>query len=457
MTGHVKIGGAWKDVDSVSVRVGGAWKEVSNGYTKIAGVWKEWFAGVSYWAFFAEDSENMQGNGIASDSSGNVFLSGAVVPNNKNGFLNIKTDADGIVSYQKGLQANNPGTGYGIVVDSQDNTIQAGYANWDGSSDAIAIKRNNAGTIVWKKSIGWSGGTDIFYNVDVDNNDDYYFQGLTDEFSGFKTYIVKINSSGTRQWDRYISEGFGAKDTDIKIDGSYVYVADSLQTDFSDDWNPGLWKINKSNGSTVWVRKQPNNNSAYGRGVAVDSSGNVYLLTSGGNNAKDNMITKFNSSGTRQWDRQLPSNSDDAQSLAIDSSGNVYGASGRTNQPALIWKIDPSGNLVWQRSISIGTGVYAGEIRINSSNDLLFSATIYGASTNTAAFMMKIPSDGSLTGTYTVGGNSLTYANASNSFTTTAESVSTPSVSNNNAGRSTVDATMTDANITTTNDTTEIA
>jgi hypothetical protein len=50
MTGHIKVGGVWKEMAAASVKVGGAWKEVTNGYTKVAGAWKEWYAagGSSY-------------------------------------------------------------------------------------------------------------------------------------------------------------------------------------------------------------------------------------------------------------------------------------------------------------------------------------------------------------------------------------------------------------------------
>lgn len=44
MSGHVKVGGAWKTVSSVSAKVGGAWKNVASAYTKIGGVWKQWYS-----------------------------------------------------------------------------------------------------------------------------------------------------------------------------------------------------------------------------------------------------------------------------------------------------------------------------------------------------------------------------------------------------------------------------
>lgn len=44
MSGHVKVGGAWKNADSLSVKVGGSWKNADQAWTKVGGVWKEWFS-----------------------------------------------------------------------------------------------------------------------------------------------------------------------------------------------------------------------------------------------------------------------------------------------------------------------------------------------------------------------------------------------------------------------------
>ena len=71
----------------------------------------------------------------------------------------------------------------------------------------------------------------------------------------------------------------------------------------------------------------------YANGVATDSSGNVYVTggtkggldgnTSAGNT--DLFVIKYNSSGTKQWTKQLGTSSDDrTQGVATDSSGNVY-------------------------------------------------------------------------------------------------------------------------------------
>jgi len=65
----------------------------------------------------------------------------------------------------------------------------------------------------------------------------------------------------------------------------------------------------------------------------VNSSGNVYVAgeTSGGLDGNSNsgswdlFVVKYNSSGTKQWTRQLGTSPDErAYGVATDSSGNVY-------------------------------------------------------------------------------------------------------------------------------------
>jgi hypothetical protein len=91
-------------------------------------------------------------------------------------------------------------------------------------------------------------------------------------------------------------------------------------------------------------------------GVAVDSSGNVYVADYG-----NHRIQKFNQNGNyiTQWDS--PGDSHFAESVAVDPSGNVYVVGNLTT----IKKFDSNGNLIdtWKHSVNdLGSGQIATDL-----------------------------------------------------------------------------------------------
>ncbi len=88
-----------------------------------------------------------------------------------------------------------------------------------------------------------------------------------------------------------------------------------------------------SSGTKQWTKQLGTVSFDHASGVATDSSGNVYIAggTRGGlygnSNAgsSDIFVIKYNASGTKQWTKQLgTSHYDDSTGVATDSSGNVY-------------------------------------------------------------------------------------------------------------------------------------
>jgi DNA-binding beta-propeller fold protein YncE len=134
---------------------------------------------------------------------------------------------------------------------------------------------------------------------------------ITQTANGY-SFITKWGSSGTA--DGQFSFPFG-----VAVDSSgNVYVA---------DW--GNDRIQKFNSNGTFITKWGSRGNADGQlsdpnGVAVDSSGNVYVADWG-----NDRIQKFNSNGTPLIKEWGSSGTADGQfsnpnGLAVDSSGNVY-------------------------------------------------------------------------------------------------------------------------------------
>ena len=93
-----------------------------------------------------------------------------------------------------------------------------------------------------------------------------------------------------------------------------------------------LVKYNSS-GTKQWTKQSSTSGKSYGKEVTVDSAGNIYVTgaTSSGLDGNthignyDIFLTKYNSSGARQWTKQFGTSSADwGQGVTVDSAGNIY-------------------------------------------------------------------------------------------------------------------------------------
>ena len=123
-----------------------------------------------------------------------------------------------------------------------------------------------------------------------------------------------------------------------------------------------LLKYSTSDNTKQWTRLLGTSSDEFVYAVELDSSNNVYVIgdTAGnldGTNSggKDVFLVKYNSSGTKQWTKQLGSSSDDiAQGIAIDNSSNIYvvgytdgeldGSANSGDDDYFIIKYDSNGN-----------------------------------------------------------------------------------------------------------------
>jgi hypothetical protein len=170
-----------------------------------------------------------------------------------------------------------------------------------------------------------------------------------------------------------------------------------------------------SSGSIVWQREltQPYNGRYYG--VTVDSSGNVYACGQqvDGNGNYDGLVVKYNSSGTLQWQTMVYNSSttsgsrnESFNSIAVDSSGNSYvvttyfRAVAGVSPKILIVKLDSSGNISWQRTLS-GTyssdpAIYAGGLCLDSSANVYIAGNTKDSSGILTGYIAKYNSSGTI-------------------------------------------------------------
>ena len=127
---------------------------------------------------------------------------------------------------------------------------------------------------------------------------------------------------------------------------------------------------------SAWIAALGGTFNDFGNGIAVDSSGNVYVTgktESAGAGNTDLFIAKYDSSGTIQWQRTLGgTNGDEGYGVTVDSSGNVYVvgftfSAGSGLQDWLIAKYNASGTIQWQRTLGGTSDEFGRAIAVDSS------------------------------------------------------------------------------------------
>jgi uncharacterized delta-60 repeat protein len=349
-----------------------------------------------------------------------------------------KYNTSGTIQWQRRFGGSVDDYGYGIAVDSSGNVYVIGYtASGVDPRDIIFAKFNTSGAIQWQRTLTNSGGNDYGYGIAVDSSANVYIIGQVYAGGNYNFQLAKYNTSGTIQWQRKLG-GYGdAYGQGIALDSSAnVYVIGySNPTAPSGTYNFQLAKYDTT-GAIQWQRRlSSSSGNDYGYGIAVDSSGNVYV-TGNTNSPVDLQLAKYNTSGVIQWQRKLGYSVtlDYGYGLAVDSSSNVY-VVGRSNarvypsttMDLLLAKYDTNGSIQWQRVLgSTGTDEGFG-IAVDTSGNV-YVAGYSNVSGSYDFVMAKLPGDGTGTGVYSVGGYSYTYdiatlTDASSSLTDAASSL----------------------------------
>ena len=127
---------------------------------------------------------------------------------------------------------------------------------------------------------------------------------------------------------------------------------------------------------SAWIATLGGITNDFGKGIAVDSSGNVYAVGEADIGGQyDLIIAKYNSSGGIQWQRTLANES--GSGIAVDSSGNAYvvGTISSSLTPSgssdfSIAKYDTDGNIQWQRGLGDSLGDSGYGITVDSSDNV---------------------------------------------------------------------------------------
>jgi hypothetical protein len=294
--------------------------------------------------------------------------------------INASAADDAVFEWVVRMGASGSDGGQDVAVDGSGNVYTTGYfvgtvdfepgggtsnLSAEGNDDVFVQKLNADGELQWAKAMGGSAD-DVGRSIAVDNAGNVYtageFRNTADFDPGSGTadrtsvggndiFVQKLDANGSFEW----GHSFGSATSDagygVAADGAgNVYVTGMFEGTV--DFNPSLLVTNRTsmgngdifvlkldaNGDLLWVRAIGGDSDDIGHGIAVDDTGNVYV------------VGEFR------------------DTVDFDPSAGTANLSGGNSGDAFVWKLDSDGDLVWVAVAGASAGDVAYDVVLDASN-----------------------------------------------------------------------------------------
>jgi hypothetical protein len=245
-----------------------------------------------------------------------------------------------------------------------------------GTRDIVVLKFDKNGASVWRRLYG-GVGYNASKEIRVLPNGDVLVCAVTESSH---CLLSVISPSGSLQWQKKYSSSDQSVPEGVAVDSSgNIYMCGYTRTGVGAVYELFVAKLDQA-GAILWQRKLTNAADAFATSIAVDSADNAFVVGEYIASSRSFLIAKYNPSGVLQWQRSLASARDSyGRSVRVDATGNLY-ACGYTQQlgastydMGLVVKYDTNGAVIWQRTLSGSIDVLARKLALSASGDVFIA------------------------------------------------------------------------------------
>lgn len=300
---------------------------------------------------------------VGTTSDGGLFAAGASY-NSANDLSSFdialtKLNSGGDVQWQKTFGGTNRDIAYSTITTSDGGFLIAGSTSSYGAGidDFWLLKLDDSGNIQWQKTYG-SDQSDIPYSAMQTPDGGYIVCGISAFLGGSSHFLIlKLDPSGEYEWQRIFGDfnlGEFSPTITPTSDGGYILAGSSPAA----GWQTVLIKLN-SNGNPQWQKfYQPGGVAEAGQRVLIQEAaggGYVVFTQTWINSVFGLGFLKINSAGDPQWFKLFEHNqfthvrsfdqtSDGGYILVGESTDAGAGTPG-----AWLLKLNSSGNVDWEK------------------------------------------------------------------------------------------------------------
>jgi len=278
-----------------------------------------------------------------------------------------------------------------IIVGETVSPVGGMITNSYGSYDCWVVKMNATGGLEWQKNLGGSG-YDRANSVQLTADGGYIVVGVTSSnnydvighYGGSDVWVVKLSSTGVIEWQKPLGgsseeEGFSIQQT---TDGGYILCGYTFSTNGAVTTPTGGWIVKLNSTGTIQWQKGIGN---YMNCIQQTTDGGYVAAgyTYGPLGNTDYHIVKLNSSGVTQWQKYYGGTSIDmAEYIEQTTDGGyvVAGSSDSSNTNVTnnngsddywILKLNSLGELEWQKALGGSTYDYGQSVHQTSDGGFI--------------------------------------------------------------------------------------
>jgi hypothetical protein len=288
-----------------------------------------------------------------------------------------------------------------------------------GGGDAMVVRLDSAGNLVWAKTFGGAGG-EVANAVALTSDGGFVVAGSTTSFGagGSDGWLFKLNANGNVVWQR--TYGGSASDylTDVEVLADGGFIAAGFTSSFGAGQGD-LWLLRlDSAGNVVWQKTYGGSGTEDlynpGRNVRPTADGGFVAVASSTSFRAGNWdawVLKLDASGNVLWQNTYATASSgfaNAVAPANDGGFLVAGIQYGTNPSGWVFKLDATGALQWERTWNDGSD----DTEARSVATTADGGAVIGGVSHGDAWMAKLDAAGSVEWSKTYGGTSTDGANS---------------------------------------------
>ena len=275
----------------------------------------------------------------------------------------------------------------------------------DGNPSVSVLPAN----VIWEKTYGGAADDRAFYAIPV--GDGFLVVGSTKSIVANTTvgWALKLDRAGNVVWNKTFLEGFGTEIRyAVNLTDGFLLVGNEFLA--SGDVNGYVARIDNQ-GTVLWqtILSGGKTDKLFS-GIATQDGFVVFGLTSFyGNGTSAAWVVKLDSSGNVVWNKTYGESADSALRAGVLAQDGDYVAAGYmdskgdNNYDFYLLKIDPNGNMVWNKTYG-GAESEKAYSMTKAPDGYVLVGDIESPTSSTDAWVLKVDGNGNTLWNKTVGG-----------------------------------------------------